>query len=413
MSVRQPDFDVVVIGGGPAGLSAATELRRLGVKKVMVIDRESEAGGIPRHCFHPGFGLRDLHRSMSGPRYGEELVRRARRAGVELALSTTVTDVSEVGRVSVTSRSGITQFDARSILLATGARERPRSARLVPGDRAPGVFTTGQLQQWVYLKKLAVGATALIVGAEHVSFSAMLTLRHAGVTTVALTTELDRHQSVALAPLFARMVVGVPVWTNQRVVEISGRGRVSSVLLQDVRTGATRRVNVDTVVFTGDWIPDQELARRLTMDINAGTSGPSTDLGGRTSLAPFYAAGNLVHPVETADVAALRARDIARHLAHDLDRGGRSNETALNVVVEKPLTWVWPNRIDHSSRTVNLAMRIGDFDSRKGLVLRQGGLILGRAKVGVVKANRSMSVQFTLRSGIDQDGGSLTVALEG
>ena len=190
--------DVVVVGAGPAGLSAATELRRRDVESVLVIERVAQAGGVPRLCDHTGFGLQDLHRSLSGPRYAARLVDESLRAGIELWLSTTVTDVSSDGAVTVSGPNGIAVLHPRSVVLATGVRERPRSARLVPGDRPAGVLTTGQLQALVAAEQPLVGTRALVVGAEHVSYSAVLTLRHAGIEVVAMTTELEAHQSVAL-----------------------------------------------------------------------------------------------------------------------------------------------------------------------------------------------------------------------
>ncbi len=144
--------DVVVVGAGPAGLSAAAELRRLGAGSVLVADREAAAGGVPRHSWHTGYGLRDLRRVMTGPDYARALVDAAVAAGAELRLGTTVTGVaSPAGPVMMTSASGVETVQAAAVLLATGCRERPRAARLVPGDRPAGVMTTGELQQRVYL----------------------------------------------------------------------------------------------------------------------------------------------------------------------------------------------------------------------------------------------------------------------
>jgi NADPH-dependent 2,4-dienoyl-CoA reductase/sulfur reductase-like enzyme len=158
--------DVVVVGAGPAGLSAAIELRRLGLGSVLVADREAEAGGVPRHCFHSGYGLRDLRRVMTGPAYARTLAGTAVAAGAELRLGTTVTCVDGARAVTMTSSRGIETVPARAVLLATGCRERPRAARLVPGDRPAGVMTTGELQQRVYLGHERLTGQALVVGAR-------------------------------------------------------------------------------------------------------------------------------------------------------------------------------------------------------------------------------------------------------
>src|SRR5215467_1767966 len=201
--------DALVVGGGPAGLAAAAELRRLGAGRVLVAERDNEAGGIPRHSAHTGFGARDLRRVLSGPRYARRYADAAAAAGADIRVGTTVTGwggLSGAGgcyRVTLTSAAGLDTVDARAVLLATGCRERPRTARLVPGDRPPGVMTTGELQRRVYLGGQRLPGRALVVGAEHVSFSAMVTLAHAGAEVVALVTDRPRHTSYAAFALAA------------------------------------------------------------------------------------------------------------------------------------------------------------------------------------------------------------------
>src|SRR5215203_1691427 len=189
---------VAVIGAGPAGLAAAAELRRRGVARVLVLERETEPGGIPRHAQHQGFGLRDLRRPLSGPRYARRYAELAAAAGAELRTETMVTGWSPDGPLELTGPRGRETLEPAAVILATGCRERPRSARLVPGSRPEGVMTTGTLQQLVYLQGRRVGTRAVVVGAEHVSFSALLTLGHGGARAAAMVTELPRHQSLAL-----------------------------------------------------------------------------------------------------------------------------------------------------------------------------------------------------------------------
>src|SRR5215213_8797855 len=174
------DGPVAIVGGGPAGLAAAVGLRRLGVAEVVVIERGREAGGIPRHARHQGFGLRDLRRPLSGPAYACRYAAMASEAGVELRTETMVTGWSPHGPLELTGPHGRETLEPAAVILATGCRERPRSARLVPGSRPEGVMTTGTLQQLVYLQGRRVGTRAVVVGAEHVSFSALLTLGHGG-----------------------------------------------------------------------------------------------------------------------------------------------------------------------------------------------------------------------------------------
>jgi thioredoxin reductase len=337
--------DVLVVGGGPAGLAAAIELRRRGVARVVIVDREAQLGGIPRHSMHTGFGLRDLHRVLSGPAYAARYVELASRAGVDLRAETTVTGWVDATSLSITSPSGLAQIAARAVILATGCRERPRPARLVPGDRPLGVYTTGSLQQLVYLQRQAVGRRALVVGAEHVSFSAVLTLAHAGTRTVAMVTEHPRHQTYLPYKWLSTTRLGVPLLTSTQVARVAGKRRVEAVELANLETGRRRTVDCDTVVFTGDWIADHELARRGEIEIDRGTRGPYVDTCLRTSRRGVFAAGNLLHGAETADVAALSGRHVAASVADFLSSGNWPQRSAVRIQCEQPLLWVSPNAI--------------------------------------------------------------------
>ena len=400
---------VVIIGAGPAGLSAAAELRLRGIESVMVVERESEPGGIPRHSHHQGFGVRDLHRPMSGPRYAERLTKHALALGVDLRLRSTAALDSSSSAVTLYAPTGIEHIDASAILLATGARERPRSARLVPGDRAPGTFTTGQLQQWVASGR-SIGHRALVVGAEHVSYSAVLTLRHAGVRVVGLVTELPRSQSIVGVASLVHSALRVPTWTNTRVISVEGRNRVSRVVLEDLRNGERRTIDVDTIVFSADWIPDNELARRAGLAIDTGSHGPITDQFGRTSHAAIYAAGNLLHPVETADRCALGARRIADAIVRDLGLDPRpTHGVALRVTA--PLAWAWPNRVIPNQLSETL-VRLKAFTAQRRVVARQGGQIIGEAKLRHGSPGQHLSLDQSLLRGATAEGGVIDLSVE-
>ena len=339
--------DVVIVGGGPAGLSAAIELRRRGAGRVVVYERELQAGGVPRHTAHLGYGLRDLHRVTTGPRYAAALTRTAERAGVEIEVGRSVRSFAD-GIVATTGHGGPAAMAATAVLLATGVRERPRAARLVPGDRPAGVLTTGALQQFTAVHHQRVGTRAVIVGAEHVSFSAVLTLRHAGCEVVAMTTLLPRHQTYAPLALATARRHRVPVMTHVDVAEIVGRTRVEAVVLTD-----GTRLACDTVVFTGDWVPDHELARTAGLPTAAGSRSPIVDDRWRTEQRGVFAIGNLVHPAETADVCARDGRGVAAHVMDWLALG-QWPETVAPIAVEAPIRWA-------AATAVGITVRVDAF----------------------------------------------------
>jgi thioredoxin reductase len=409
--------DVLIIGAGPAGLAAAIELRRLGAGRVLVVDREQQPGGIPRHSAHTGYGMRDLHRMLTGPAYARHYAAAAAAAGAEIRAGTTVTSWSGDGCATLTGAGGIETVSARAVLLATGCRERPRPARLVPGDRPRGVMTTGELQQRVYLHGERLPGPALVVGAEHVSFSAVVTLAHAGADVVALLTELPRQQSYAAFALGTLARWRVPVWTSTALRRVDGRDRLTAVDVADVRTGAVRRVECGTLVFTGDWIPDHELARSAGIAIDPGTRGPAVDTSLETSARNVFAAGNLVHAAETADVAALDGVHAARHIAAALRSGDEAAATVdrVPVTVGPPLAWISPNAVRFLNSPVRpprgrFLLRSQVFQRRAVLEVRQDGRNLATQRARLIPG-RPIHLDAAWLASIDPSGGPVLVTL--
>jgi len=330
--VTTPLIDVLIVGAGPAGLSAAIQLKKLGINNLIVVDREPEAGGMPRFCHHTGFGREDLWRMYSGPRYARYYRELAEKMDVEVRTSTTIIgwentltsalSQKEGGlRMSFTSPSGLGEIEAGAILLATGVRERPRAARLIPGTRPAGIFTTGSLQRFVYQEHLPVGRRAVIVGAELVSLSALMTLNHAEVNCVMMTTEESKHQIEFPYVLMKWAVMDIirrtPIYTNTRVSNIFGHKHVEGIELTHA-SGQKKIVECDTVIFTGDWIPENEIARLGGLAIDPITRGPLIDALFQSSAGGVFAAGNLLRGVETADHCALEGIKAGKSISNYL-----------------------------------------------------------------------------------------------
>lgn len=247
--------EVAIVGAGPAGLAAALRLRDLGVTDVVVLEREVEAGGIPRHCGHRGFGWASHRRVWRGPDFARRL--RADAAGLDLRTGTTVLAIEPGGLLRLQDGQGLAQLQARQVLVATGTRETSRAARLIGGTRPRGVMNTGALQQHVYLRHHRPFERPVILGSELVSFSAILTCRHLGVRPVALLEEGARAAVPGPGGLAARLLFGVPLLTRTRLLAIEGRGQVEAVVIE--RRGRQRRLACDGVIVSGRFVPEDTL----------------------------------------------------------------------------------------------------------------------------------------------------------
>jgi pyruvate/2-oxoglutarate dehydrogenase complex dihydrolipoamide dehydrogenase (E3) component len=275
-------------------------------------------------------------------------------------------------------------------------------------------MTTGTLQQLVYLHGLPAGERALIVGAEHVSFSAVMTLAHGGARTVALATALPRHQSLAAFRLGARLRYGVPLWTRTRVSAIHGRPRVEQVELTDLATGDTRVVECDTVVFSDSWAPDNELAVMAQLELDPITGAPVVDTGLRSSRPGVFAVGNLLHGAEQADVAALSGRHVAASVVRYLSSGDWPARR-VPLVCEPPLGWITPNVLTAAAGSTpprgHFALRAHEYLRAPRVKVIQDGRALASARLPRLMPGRSarLSAGWTARA--DAEGGPIALRL--
>jgi NADPH-dependent 2,4-dienoyl-CoA reductase/sulfur reductase-like enzyme len=308
--------DVVIVGAGPAGVAAALALKAAGVGRVVVLEREADVGGVPRHCGHSPFGMREFGRVLAGPSYARRLGEALNIAGVEVRTSSAVTAVLPDATLSIVDPSGESSVKARRVVLATGARESSRSARMLPGDRPVGIVTTGMLQHAVAIERLKPFRKPLIVGTELVSLSAVLTCRMAGIEPVAVVEEASRPTARRPLGLFPRLL-GIPMLYQAQIVDIRGRGRVEAVSVRRA-DGSVGEFACDGVLLTGRFVPEAALLRKSALAVDPGSGGPAIDQFGRCSDPSFYAAGNLLRPVETAGWSFREGTRIGHAVAADL-----------------------------------------------------------------------------------------------
>lgn len=374
--------DVAVIGGGPAGLAAATALKAAGVARVIVLERDARAGGIPRHCGHKPFGLREFHRVLSGPDYAARLVARTQAQGVELHTRATVIETRPGGELLISTPERCGTLTARRVILATGVREKPRAARLISGDRVAGVLNTGALQAMVYLEHRRPFRRPVILGSELVAFSALMTCAHAGIRPLAMIEPGPRTTARWPAALFARLK-GVDMLTDTELASIEGRRTVEAVRLRSA-DGSEQRLACDGVIVSGAFTPESTLARCGRLDIDPGTGGPVVDQWGRCSDPAYFATGNLLRPVETAGWSWNEGRQSGTWVAQDLAGLLPPPAVTVPIAVSDPrLKYVMPQRLglgDATSGMAALQLRLRTPISGR-LVVRSGDRVLWQGRL--------------------------------
>jgi len=332
---------VVIIGAGPAGLTAARVLRDNGIQDVLVLERAPVAGGLPRHCGHPGFGLFDFRRVWTGPAYAQRLIEAAR--GVEIMANATVTRIEPNGLIEIATHAGLETIESQAVLIATGIRETPRSARLVSGARPWGITTTGAFQDMVYVGAMRPFSSPVIVGTELVSFSAILTARHAGIHPIAMIEEGDRIVARRPLDVASRSLFGVPVLTRTRLLRINGLDRVESVEIE--RDGTRSTLACDGVIFTGKFRPEAALVESSPLVIDEHTGGPAIDSAWRCSDPHYFAAGNVLRSVEHSGWVAAEGKSAAHAILKALEGTLPDIDAAIPLRVEGAVHYAYPQHL--------------------------------------------------------------------
>ncbi len=364
-------IDVAIIGGGPAGLSAAIELKRFGVKQIIVLERESEAGGIPRHCGHYPFGMREYKQLLTGTQYAKKLVRSAIKAGVNILTSTSVIEVKQGGTLAIVSNQGMREISAKRVIYATGVRETPRAARLVSGSRPLGVINTGALQAMVFLEKQKPFERPVIIGSELVAFSAIQTCKHAKISPVAMIEEAKNVTAQWPIQYYTKLA-GLPLHLETKLTKIisdESNIKVSAIEVENSK-GEKQIIECDGVIFTGQFTPEASLARCGHLQIDDATNGPIVDQYGRCSDPVYFAAGNILRPVETSGWSWNEGRQIGHIVANDLAGKLPSPDNFIKIITASEIIkYAMPHKLSLDNNRAN-DIKNGMHNGMKNLQLR-------------------------------------------
>jgi thioredoxin reductase len=373
---------VAIVGGGTAGLALAAELKRQGIESVVVLEREKDAGGIPRHCGHYPFGIREYGKLLKGPDYARRNVETAAKLGARIFTETTVTALHPNGKLSLSTNAAPAQLQAKRVVLSTGLCESSRAQRFIGGDRPLGIITTGTLQSMVYLQGIRPFRCPVILGSELVSFSAINTCRHLGINPVAMVEENDRIVARRIVQPYLTLK-GVPLFTGVRSPKIIGRERVEAIEFTDA-SGNLKNIETDGIIVSGRFRPEAALLRMSHLEVDAGSGGPVIDQFGQCTDPTYYSTGNLLRPAETSSWCWHEAVKTAQRISQELSRPqyGISGSIWFKVT-DQAIAFVVPQRLTLSERPGGMTqLQVGLSEPTKGfLEAVVGGEIIWKGRI--------------------------------
>ena len=317
MEIRKENVDVVIVGGGPAGLAAAVRLYKQGIRDILILERETHLGGILRQCIHDGFGLTRFKTTLSGPEYAQRFIDQVKELGIPYVTDTTVLEVSRGRVVTAVSSGGLVQWQAKAVILTMGCRERTRGALGIPGERPTGVFTAGVAQAYMNLYNRMPAKEVVILGSGDIGMimARRLTLEGAHVQAVfeiqPYPSGLPRNIEQCLNDY------DIPLYLSHTVTEIHGNSRLTGVTVSAVDEhfkpipGTEREYRCDTLILSVGLIPENELSIDAGVDLDSRTKGAVVDEYFQTGVEGIFAAGNVLHVHDLVDFVSMEAEDLA------------------------------------------------------------------------------------------------------
>lgn len=392
--------DVIIVGGGPAGLAAAAELHKKGISDILILEREKQLGGILRQCIHDGFGLTRFKTTLSGPEYAQRFIDEIQELGIAYKTDTTVLEISDNKVVTAASRDGLTQYQAKAVILTMGCRERTRGALGIPGERPTGVFTAGVAQAYMNLYNRMPAKEVVILGSGDIGMimARRLTLEGAHVQAVfeiqPIPSGLPRNIEQCLNDY------NIPLYLSHTVTDVHGDSRLTGVTVSQVDEhfkpipGTEKEYKCDTLILSVGLLPENELSIDAGVKLDPRTKGAVVDEHFQTNVNGIFAAGNVLHVHDLVDFVSMEAEKLADSAAQYVTDG--SLETCrIEVMTDGNIGHTIPQMVS-GNQDVKLSMRVRRLIRDCRVVVRQNGVEIASKKMK--KALPAEMIQISVKA---------------
>lgn len=413
--------DVLVVGGGPAGLAAAIAAREDGIDNLLVLEREHTPGGILRQCIHNGFGLHRFKEELTGPEYAQRDIDRARELKIPIQCDTTVLSVEDNHRVTcVSAEHGLQVFEAGAIVLAMGCRERPRGALGTPGTRCAGIYSAGTAQKFVNLEGFMPGKRVVILGSGDIGLIMARRMTLQGAKVLACVELMPYSSGLNRNIVQCLNDYDIPLYLSHTVIDIQGKERLTGVTVAEVDAkrqpipGTEIHFDCDTLLLSVGLIPENELSVGAGVEISPLTSGATVDDQLQTSVPGIFACGNVLHVHDLVDHVSNESFK-AGHAAAAYARDQKNTEPVAQVKDGDGVRGVVPQRVHLSgeaSQSVDLMFRPSGVFKNATVVVRSGDKEIARKKSPIFTPGEMVVVTLKPEVVAALDGSDITVTME-